>query len=71
MDFRILGTDISSEALEVASKGEYLVNERAIQSHSQLFRKYTERIDTHNVRTCRRLKEVVYSKQRDINAVKG
>ncbi len=44
---------------------------RAIQSHSQLFKKYTEKIDTHNVRTCRRLKEVVYSKQRDINAGKG
>lgn len=68
VDFRILGTDISSEALEAASKGAYLVNERAIQSHSQLFRKYTERIDTHNIQTCQRLKEVVYFKQRDINA---
>jgi len=68
VDFRILGTDISSEALEVASKGEYWVNERAMQSHPQLFRKYAERIDTHNVRVGRRLKEVVYFKQSDIGA---
>lgn len=68
VDFRILGTDISSEALEVASKGEYSVNERAMQSHPQLFRKYTERIGAHNVRMGRRLKEVVYFKQRDIGA---
>lgn len=66
VDFKILGTDISIEALEKASKGEYSVNEKVVQLYLRLFSKYTERIDIHNLLMGPQLKEVITFKQRDI-----
>lgn len=45
IDFRILGTDISAEALATAKKGEYQITDRALKSYPDLCRAYLERPD--------------------------
>ena len=64
--FKILGSDISAEALGTGQKGEYRVSEQGVRKNQTLFKKYTERIDAHNIRMGPELKSHITFKQRDI-----
>jgi len=66
VDFRILGSDISDEAIEMARAGLYPLSERAQESYQDLFRKYMERPDTNQVLVGPRLRRHVVFVQRDI-----
>jgi chemotaxis methyl-accepting protein methylase/chemotaxis receptor (MCP) glutamine deamidase CheD len=66
VDFRILGSDISAEALEMARTGLYPLSERAQETYQDLFRKYMERPDTNQVLAGSRLRKHVVFVQRDI-----
>ena len=66
IDFRILGTDISTEAIETAREGEYQLIERAEGAHARLFKKYLDRPDVFRVRVGSALRRVASFIQRDI-----
>ncbi len=66
VDFRILGTDISAEALDIARQGQYPLSERAQEAYQDLFRKYMERPDVNQVLVGPRLRKHVVFIQRDI-----
>ncbi|HBF34466.1 TPA: hypothetical protein DDW35_07865 [Candidatus Sumerlaeota bacterium] len=66
MDLKILGTDISAEALTTASNGIYRVSERAFKEHDKLVAKYIRRVDTSNVQVTPELRGIMAFKERDI-----
>ncbi len=66
VDFRILGTDISPEALEMARKGEYQITDRALRSYPDLCRKYLIRPDPIRLQVGPELQRVATFIQRDI-----
>lgn len=63
---RILGTDISQEALDTAAAGRYPVSENSIRAYKALVERYTERVDQHQIAMGPELRGVVVFKQRDI-----
>lgn len=65
-DLRVLGTDISEEALETARRGEYPVSAKSRAEHVRLFDTYTESVDNCVVRVGPLLRQVVLFKQHDI-----
>ena len=66
LNFRMLGSDISAEALRTAVGGEYAMSERAVSRHVDLFNKYVTRLDSKTVRVNDALRRMVTFKQRDI-----
>jgi chemotaxis methyl-accepting protein methylase/chemotaxis receptor (MCP) glutamine deamidase CheD len=66
VEFRILGTDISTDAIEVARVGRYPLSERAQETYHDLFRKYMVRSDANQVEAGDRLRRHVVFIQRDI-----
>jgi chemotaxis methyl-accepting protein methylase len=65
-ELRLLGTDISDEALTQGRLGEYMVTARAKDAHDGLFERYCERIDVRTVRIRPELRSRVSFAQRDI-----
>jgi chemotaxis protein methyltransferase CheR len=65
-ELRLLGTDISEEALAQGRLGEYLFTEQAKDSHTELFHRYCERVDARTVRIGAELRSRVSFRQRDI-----
>jgi chemotaxis protein methyltransferase CheR len=66
VDLKILGSDISKEALATANQGVYAISEKGAQTHKALFARYTERLDTNKVRVTPELRSTISFKQRDI-----
>lgn len=66
MDFKVLGTDISEEALATARSGEYSRGADSLKRRQALIEKYTERVDFRTVRMKNNLRSRVSFKQRDI-----
>ncbi|MCP4641229.1 MAG: hypothetical protein GY851_12380 [bacterium] len=65
-DFRVLGSDISREALDFASAGEYPVTAQTAKGHGHLLERYTEQIERHVIRMGPELPRVVAFKSRDL-----
>lgn len=65
-ELRLLGTDVSVEALAQGRLGEYTVTERAEDSHAGLFQQYCERVNARTVRIGPELRSRVSFGQRDI-----
>ncbi|MFW6256495.1 MAG: CheR family methyltransferase [Candidatus Sumerlaeota bacterium] len=66
LDFRILGTDISDEALAKAKAGEYNLSRDAVKKYASIFEKYTTRMDSRTIRVNPQIRSKVHFIQRDI-----
>lgn len=65
-EVRLLGTDVSEEALAQGRLGKYAFSERTAGSHAGLFQQYCERVDGHAIRIGPELRSRVSFSQRDI-----
>ena len=65
-ELRLLGTDVSEEALAQGRLGDYALSARMEDSHADLFRQYCERVDPHTVRIGQELRARSSFAQRDI-----
>jgi chemotaxis protein methyltransferase CheR len=66
VDFRILGTDISAEALAVAKSGHYPLSRTAAQDYAEVFQRHTDRIDERFIQIKPELRAVAAFIPRDI-----
>jgi chemotaxis protein methyltransferase CheR len=66
LDLKILGTDISAEALTTASNGVYRISQRAFKEHNNLISRYTKELDANNSQIKPELRQIVTFKERDI-----
>jgi chemotaxis methyl-accepting protein methylase/chemotaxis receptor (MCP) glutamine deamidase CheD len=65
-ELRILGTDISEEALAQGRLGAYVLTRQAESRYASLVQRYCERIDAHTIRIGPELRSRVSFNQRDI-----
>ncbi len=68
VDFRILGSDISGEALLTARKGQYTVTENNELRQSGVFKKYTRSAGVNTIVMADQVRAVCAFRQRDIQA---
>lgn len=66
VDFKVLGTDISTDALAMAKKGVYRGIQRTAMAHEKVFRRYTSSQGSQTVEIDPALKALVSFRQRDI-----
>ncbi len=66
LGFKILGSDISQEALDTAAAGCYPIGKRPPEQHKYLFDKYMQPADSGMIVATPELRSVTVFKQRDI-----
>ncbi len=66
LELRLLGTDVSEEALEQGRRGEYIVTDGARNRYANLFERYCERADARTIRIGTELRSLVSFCHRDI-----
>ena len=66
LNLRLLGTDVSEEALAQGRRGEYALSKRVEGNHANLFQRYSERIDSNTIRIGPELRSRVSFGKRDI-----
>lgn len=65
-DFRVLGSDISIEALDTAMKGVYPLSGQNYEENKRLIDRYARKLDDRRVRMGDELRRTVVFRQRDI-----
>ena len=68
VDFRVLGTDISREALESAARGEYPVSEKVLSEYGHLLQRYALGLENGVIRMGPEVKRAVTFRLRNIQA---
>ena len=68
VDFRVLGSDISGEALVTARRAQYTMTERNELRNSTLFKRFTRDIGNNRIEMTDEIKNICAFRQRDIQA---
>ena len=66
MDVKILGTDVSDEALSTARKGNYIISKWKIDNYHQMLNKYTEKYPHNRFKVGEQLKKIIFFKKHDL-----